>query len=62
MLLFTVPGFTVTVVVAVGAVPVSRTVIVTVVSTRTGLGVTVSAEPLMDPDAAMIAWLLELTM
>jgi hypothetical protein len=41
MSLLIVPGFTVTVAVAIGAVPVSRTLIVTVVSAGTGLATTV---------------------
>ena len=61
MLLFTVLGRTVRVALTSGAVPVSRTVSVTVVSALTGLGAMMRL-PLVIPDTGTMAWLLEATM
>ncbi len=62
MLLFTVPGLTVSVALTGAAVPVSRTVNVTVVSAVTGFGISVTERPVTPPLIATMAWLLEETM
>src|SRR5450631_2048610 len=62
MLLATVPGFTVAWAVAIGVVPVSRAVRITLVSMRTGLGNKVTELPTILPLTGSTAWLFELRM
>ena len=61
-LLPTVPGFTVTDAETGVALPVSRAVSVTTVSTATGFGTSVTERPVTPPLTWRTAWLLDVTM